>query len=102
MLPKDVQLLRIRPSLPDKDDISSERGPLMMETVLSSLHSLKGKDARMSLEIGFTGGKGALFTLSTENASSLIESQLSAQFPDAETAPEIDNPFEVKPGEVVL
>ena len=102
MLPQDIQLLRIRPSLPDKDDVSSERGPLMMETVLSSLHSLKGKDARMSLEIGFTGGKIALFTRSTEKASALIESQLYAQFPDAEIDPEIDNPFEIKDGEVVV
>ena len=37
-------LLRIRPSLPDPKEVSASRGPLMMEAVLSSLHSLKGAD----------------------------------------------------------
>ncbi|MBI3332201.1 type IV secretion system DNA-binding domain-containing protein [Candidatus Peregrinibacteria bacterium] len=83
------ELLRIRPSLPDQDDLSAARGPLMMETVLSSLHSLKGADLQMSLEIGFAEGKIGLFARSTKKASALVESQLYGQYPDAEidTAP---------------
>jgi Type IV secretion-system coupling protein DNA-binding domain len=95
-------LLRIRPSLPDKDEVSANRGPLMTETVLTALHSLGGIDAEMSLEIGVNAGKIALFARSTQGASPLMESQLYGQFPDAEiefVKPEL---FEAKEGEVVI
>src|SRR3989338_2672049 len=96
------QLLRIRPSLPDKDDVTAERGPLMMEAVLSSLHSLIGRDAEIGLEIGYTAGKIAFFTRSTKRAAALVESQIYAQYPDAEIEMEITDPFAVADGEVVV
>ncbi len=77
-------LLRIRPSLPDPDETSAARGPIMMEAVLSTLHSLRGKNAVISLEIGISEGKIALFARSAAASASLIESQIYAQFPDAE------------------
>ncbi len=99
---EETTLLRIRPSVPDQDDVTSERGPLMMETVLSALHSLKGGDAKIGLEIGFSGGKIGLFSRSTAKAAALVESQLYAQFPDAEIEQETTDPFAVRDGEVVL
>ncbi|NOS67724.1 MAG: type IV secretion system DNA-binding domain-containing protein, partial [Candidatus Peribacteraceae bacterium] len=102
MTPANNQiLLRIRPSLPDPDEVSASRGPLMMEAVLSSLHSLKGKDP-VSLEIGLCEGKIALFARSSVQAGPLVESQLYAQYPDAEIEPVPVNTFEAGPGEIVL
>lgn len=94
-------LLRIRPSLPDPDEVSAARGPLMMEAVLSSLHSLKGAQAQVGLEIGTSDGKIALFARGTARAAPLIESQLYAQYPDAEI--EMVNPlmFHAKEDETV-
>lgn len=95
-------LLRIRPSLPTQDEVSASRGPLMMETALSALHSLGVSDGPVSLEIGVADGKIALFARSSMVASALVESQLYGQYPDAE----IDNVpvtlFEPKEGEVVV
>ena len=48
--------------------VSAARGPLMMEAVLSALHSLRGKDAAMSLEIGASEGKIGLFARSSKEA----------------------------------
>ncbi len=82
--PKEV-LLRIRPSLPDPDDtLSAARGPLMMEAVLSAVHSLKGADGTVCLEMGVSEGKISLYVRSSRKAAALIESQLYAQYPDAE------------------
>lgn len=95
-------LLKIRPSLPTQDEISASRGPLMMETALSALHSLGKSDGPIALEIGVADGKIALFARSSALASALVESQLYGQYPDAE----IDNVsvhiFEPKDGEVVV
>jgi hypothetical protein len=77
-------LLRIRPSLPDPEETKAVRGPMLMEVVLAAVHSLRGRDARVSLEIGVSEGKISLFVRSTRRASALIESQLYAQYPDAE------------------
>lgn len=95
-------LLRIRPSLPDPDEVSASRGPLMMETALSALHSLKGKHGKMSLEIGMAEGKIALFTRSTPQAASLVESQVYGQYPDAEIDRVPDALLAPKAGEIVL
>ncbi|HVW66908.1 MAG TPA: type IV secretion system DNA-binding domain-containing protein [Candidatus Peribacteraceae bacterium] len=95
-------LLRIRPSLPDQDEVSAARGPLMLETVLSSLHSLHGKEGMVSLEIGTSEGKIGLFARSSEHASSLVESQLYGQYPDAEIEPVPVDTFEPKEGEAVV
>lgn len=98
----DTVLLRIRPSFPDQDEVSASRGPLMMEAVLSSLHSLKKKDGAIGLEIGMNEGKIALFARCSERASSLVESQLYAQYPDAEIEPIPADTFDPKPGDIVL
>jgi len=95
-------LLRIRPSLPDPDQASAARGPLMMETVLSALHSLKGHDAEMSLEIGTAEGKIGLFARSTGKAAPLVESQMYAQYPDADIGPAPFDLFSPKEGEVMV
>lgn len=98
----ETVLMRIRPSLPNQDEVSANRGPLMMETVFSSLHSLSGKESEISLEIGVTGGKIGLFARSLEDAAPLLESQFYGQYPDAEiefVKPEL---FEAKEGEVVI
>jgi hypothetical protein len=98
----DIVLLRIRPSLPDPDEVSASRGPLMMEAVLAALHSLKGKDAAVSLEIGVNDSKIALFARSGARASPLVESQLYAQYPDAEIEPVPSNVFDAVAGEQVF
>lgn len=95
-------LLRIRPSLPDVKEVSADRGPLMTETALSALHSLKGSHATVSLEMGFSEGKTGLFARSQKRASPLVESQLYAQFPDAEIEEEPKDPFAVGKGEIVV
>ncbi len=95
-------LLRIRPSLPTQDEISASRGPLMLETALSSLHSLGSKDSQMSLEIGLADGKIALFARSTASAAALVESQMYGQYPDAEIEVAPSDLFEPKEGEVVV
>ncbi len=78
-------LLRIRPTLPDPEDtLSAARGPLMMEAVLSSVHSLKGRDGTVCLEMGVSEGKISLYVRSSRRAAAVIESQLYAQYPDAE------------------
>ncbi len=82
--PDTQVLLRIRPSLPDPDEVSAGRGPLMMEAVLSSFHSLKGHNAQVGLEIGYADGKIGLFARTTLRAAPLVESQLYSQYPDAE------------------
>lgn len=102
MSPQDTVLLRIRPSLPDPDEVSASRGPLTMEAVLSSLHSLKGRDSIVSLEIGIADGKIGLFTRASKHAAPLIESQLYALYPDAEIEEEEPHIFEANEGEIVL
>jgi hypothetical protein len=102
MTPKDTTvLLRIRPSLPEKDETSAVRGPLMMESVLASLHSLKGINSKVSLEIGTAEGKIGLFARTTKRAAALMESQLYAQYPDAEIQSDDPTLFQPKSGEVV-
>lgn len=99
---KHSVLLRIRPSLPDQKEVTASRGPLMTETVLSAIHSLKGTHAEVSLEIGSSEGKTSLFARSPKRAAPLVESQLYAQFPDAEIEEELHDPFVAKEGEVVV
>ncbi len=98
----DQVLLRIRPSLPDPDEVSASRGPLMMEAVLSSLHSLQGRDGDLSLEIALYEGKIALFVRTTASAAPLVESQLYAQYPDAEIDVIPITAFEPGEGQTVM
>ncbi len=97
----DQILLRIRPALPDPEEKQASRGPLTMETVLTSVHSLKGK-VPISLEIGYAEGKIGLFVRAARKAAPLIESQLYGQYADSEidTAP-LDL-FEPGEGEIVV
>src|SRR5438552_897512 len=101
MSPTDSVLLRIRPSLPSQEEVTAVRGPLMTETVLSAFHSLKGSSGTVSLEIGFSEGKIGLFARSSRRAAPLVESQLYAQFPDAEMEEVSTDPFVCGDGEVV-
>lgn len=98
----DTVLLRIRPSLPDQDEVSANRGPLMTETVLSALHSLRGDDGRISLEMGTSAGKISLYARGSKNAAPLLESQFYGQFPDAEIEFVQSDIFEAKEGEIVI
>lgn len=77
-----MALLRIRPALPDPEDTSSARGPLHIESAISALHSLKGKDGLISFEVGSFQGKICFFVRATKRALPLLESQLYAQYPD--------------------
>jgi hypothetical protein len=95
-------LLRIRPSLPDQDEVSANRGPLMTETILSSLHSLRGRASRVGLEIGLAGGKIGLFARASSDAASLVESQFYAQYPDAEIEIVPSDLFAAKEDEIVV
>ncbi|MDD4628620.1 MAG: hypothetical protein PHE68_04490, partial [Candidatus Peribacteraceae bacterium] len=53
----------------------NERGPLYMEPVIAALHSLKGFESRVGLEIGIgRDRKIALFVRAEENVTGLIES----------------------------
>src|SRR3989338_3284168 len=98
----DSILLRIMPSLPDPDEVSAGRGPLMMEAVLSALHSLAKKDARISLEVGLADGKVSLFVRAPRSAAALVESQLYGQYPDSEIEEVSPELFAAKPGEIVV
>ena len=98
----DQVLLRIRPSLPDQDDVNAGRGPLMMEAVLSALHSLRKRDAVVNLEIGMHEGKIGFFARSSRRAAALVESQLYGQYPDSEIEEELPKIFVPREGETVL
>lgn len=89
-------ILKIRAAL------ENERGPLYMEPALSALHSLKGADSHMSLEIGLHEGKIGLFVRSTVAAAALAESQLYAQYPDVDIERMIEDPFICNDGERVV
>lgn len=97
-----IVLLRIRPAMPDPEDRIAARGPLMMESVLATLHALKGADAVVGLEFGFSEGKVTLYARGPARAAPLLESQLYAQYPDAEIDVVDGDPFAVRAGEIVL
>lgn len=93
-------LLRIRPSLPDKDEVTASRGPLMMETILSALHSLHAKGG-VSLEVGTSDGVIGLYARSAKRSAPLVESQLYAHYPDAEIEEVHKDPFVTGENETV-
>lgn len=103
-MPQDTDniLLRVRPSLPDQDDATANRGPLMFETALSALHSLKGSDGVVSFDMGLAEGKIGFFVRGSRRAASLAESQLYAQFPEAEIEPAREELFVLRPGEIIV
>ncbi|MDD4287677.1 MAG: type IV secretion system DNA-binding domain-containing protein [Candidatus Peribacteraceae bacterium] len=80
--------LKVRPAL------ENERGPLYVESMIASLHSFRGRCARVSLEIGVgRDRKIALFVRADEETVGLIESQLYAQFPDIDIEELHEDPF---------
>lgn len=95
-------LLRIRPSLPDLDEVSAARGPLTMEVVLASLHSLSAKGEPLSLEIGVMEGKIGLFAHAGKKSAPLLESQLYGQYPDAEIETVPPDALDAQEGEIVV
>jgi hypothetical protein len=66
------------------------------------LHSLKGTDGLLSLEIGILDGKVTLLARASRRSAPLVESQLYAQYSDAEIEREKPESVEPKTGEVVL
>ncbi|MEQ1849370.1 MAG: type IV secretion system DNA-binding domain-containing protein [Candidatus Peribacteraceae bacterium] len=77
-------LLRVRPSLPDTEDAHGKHGPILIESAIAAIHSLRGTDGLISLEIGFFQGKVCFFVRCSESAAPLLESQLYGQYPDAD------------------
>lgn len=94
-------LLKVRPTLPDQDETSAKRGPLMMEPVIAAMHALKNAGP-VSLEIGYSEGKIGLFTRAHKRSSDIIESQMYAHYHDADIEPVDPKIFEPKPGEIVV
>ena len=96
-------LLRIRPALPRvEEEVTVNRGPLTMETALSALHSLKGRIGELILELGFADGKIGLFARAHRKAAPLVESQMYAQYPDAEIELLYEDPFTIAEGEAAF
>jgi hypothetical protein len=95
-------LLQVRPSKPSKEkEKEAQRGPLYTEPALAALHSLKGVNAGVGLEVGMSGGRIALFVRATDRAAGLAESQLYAQYPDIEIDILQKDPFLVSDTEEV-
>ena len=70
---------------------------------MSALHSLKGSDAVVSLEIGMAdSGKIGFYMHGTDRALRLAESQMYAQYPDIDALVTEDQPFLVSDEEEVL
>lgn len=82
--------------------MSTKRGPLHIEPALSALHSLKGVDGLLGLEIGSHEGKIAFFVRCTTRAVPLIESQLYAQYPDIDIEYIDPGVLEPKAGETAV
>ena len=100
--PSDLALLRIRPAVPDPDDVSGKRGPLHIEPAIAALHSLKGVDGLISFEIGNYLGKICFFVRATKRSLSLVESQLYAQFPEIDIEQMDPKELEPKEGESMI
>jgi hypothetical protein len=88
--------------MPDPEQVGAARGPLTMESVLASLHSLRRSDTLVSLELGMAEGKIALYTRVRLGAAPLLESQLYAQYPDAEIEVVDEELFTPKEGEAIF
>ncbi|OGJ70276.1 hypothetical protein A3H90_03435 [Candidatus Peribacteria bacterium RIFCSPLOWO2_02_FULL_55_36] len=101
-MPEDMVLLLVRPPLPDPEDDSVGRGPLMMESVLSSLHALKGKRSVIALEMGFSGGRVGFYVRVHRHIAPVVESQIYGQYPDVEIELVSPDPFSIGPGEEVI
>ncbi len=82
---------------------NEERGPLYVEPAIAAMHSLKGKDVPVSLEIGMgKEGKIGFYVRAAKGAVRLTESQLYAQYPEIDIEYLKEDPFEVGEGEQVV
>ncbi len=97
-----MALLRIRPTLPDQEDVGSSRGPLHIESAIAALHSLRGQSGFISFEIGSYQGKICFFVRALRRALPIIESQLYAQYPDIDIEHIAITALEPKDGEVIF
>jgi hypothetical protein len=74
----------------------------MMEQVVAAMHALKGHDRIVSLEIAFFEGTIGFFIRATARAAAIIESQLYAQYPDADIEIMQDRVTRVSTDEIVV
>jgi len=82
---------------------NEERGPLYAESAISAIHSLKGADVPVSLEIGMgKEGKIGFYVRAAKGAVRLTESQLYAQYPEIDIEYLTEDPFVVADGEIVV
>ncbi len=82
---------------------NEERGPLYAEPAIAAMHSLKGSDVPVSLEIGMGHeGKIGFFVRAAKGAVRLTESQLYAQYPEIDIEYLKEDPFAPKEGEQVV
>lgn len=82
---------------------NEERGPLYAESAISAIHSLKGVDVPVSLEIGMgKEGKIGFYVRAAKGAVRLTESQLYAQYPEIDIEYLTEDPFVVADGEIVV
>lgn len=80
----------------------NERGPLYMESVFAAMHSLGGKSGHVCMELGMTDHKVGLYARTTPEASTLLESQVYAQYPDTDIEHLQVDPFALQEGEQVV
>ncbi|MBU0767103.1 type IV secretory system conjugative DNA transfer family protein [Patescibacteria group bacterium] len=89
-----IRLLKVRPAKEDEREKQTHRGPLYMEPALAALHSLKGTDREVSLEIGMgRDGKIGFFVRGSGRGTRLAESQIYAQYPDVDIETITEDPF---------
>tara|TARA_Y100000310_G_scaffold175693_2_gene175801 strand:- start:10019 stop:12697 length:2679 start_codon:yes stop_codon:yes gene_type:complete len=82
---------------------NEERGPLYAEPAIAAMHSLKGKDVPVSLEMGMgRDGKIGFFVRAARGAVRLTESQLYAQYPEIDIEYLTEDPFDLQEGEQVV
>ena len=82
---------------------NEERGPLYAESAIAAIHSLKGADVPVSLEIGMGhDSKIGFFVRAARGAVRLTESQLYAQYPEIDIEYLKEDPFAVAEGEQVV
>ncbi len=101
---KEPTFLHIRPPKEADDGTKrTKRGPLYAESSIAALHSLKGIDVPLSLEIGMgRGGKIGFFVRAARGAVRLTESQMYAQYPDIDIEYMDEDPFVAAEGEQVF
>ena len=76
-----MTLLKIRPAQEDPDE-KLHRGPLYMEPAVSALHSLKGSDSEISMEMGMgRDSKISFYVRGTHQRTDRSLFDLSPEYP---------------------